>query len=451
MNLPKNITVLFAIAALILVSIACGSSNAGTLVTPETVKEQSTDTVAKDPSQPVETEAKAEEVPQAEAKPSLEAYNVGDVIEVEDHTIRLNSVKYQGTTLVANFSVENKGSSDLSVSSMLSFSAKKSDGTKLDQEYFDCGTSGLDGSVLPGDFLRGDICWSGASPDAGIRIYYEASLFGQGAVVWNAVEGEAEELAVRSDAGTSVTTYNVGDLIEGKDHTIRLNSLSFTGNVLTADFTVENFSDSDVNMSSMMGFTAKNSDGTKLDQEFMDCGVARLDGKVLSGDRLRGSVCWKGADPANNIKIYYEENLFGEGAIVWEAVAGVAEELPVTDPQLKVDIYKAGDIVQLQDHTIVLNSAQINGDVLKANFTIQNTGSADVDVSSMLSLYVRNRAGFTLGKEYFDCGTSFDGSIIPGDKLTGDVCWSGAKSGDGLKIFYESELFSAGAVVWQVE
>jgi hypothetical protein len=52
----------------------------------------------------------------------------------------------------------------------------------LEQAIFNC-NPGLDGKVLPGDLLRGNICWTGATSDM-IKIYYEASLFGEGAVVW---------------------------------------------------------------------------------------------------------------------------------------------------------------------------------------------------------------------------------------------------------------------------
>lgn len=434
-----------AIAVLLLVSLACGSSNEGTVITPAAQEAEQAEATAADEAETGETEQKEE------PKPAFEVFEVGDLIEVKEHTIRLNSVEYHGTVLVANFTFENHGSSDLNVSSMLSFSAKKGDGTLLDQEYFDCGTSGLDGSVLPGDKLRGDICWSGASPVDEIKIYYESSLFSQGAVVWNAAEGVAEELGTDSGAPPQIEVFQVGDLVQCQDHTIRLNSVEYQGTVLVADFTVENLGDPDVDMSSMLLFSAKKSDGTLLEQEYFDCGTSSLDGKVLSGDRLRGSICWAGASAEDGIKIYYEADLFGEGAMVWEAIEGIAEPLELSDAQLKVDVFRAGDVVQIQDHTIILNSVEFQGNVLKANFTIENQGSSDLEVSSMLSFYARKRDGSSLEQEYFDCGTSFDGSVIPGDKLKGDICWSGANPGDGIKIYYEAELFSSGAVVWLVE
>ncbi len=434
-----------AIVVLLVLSLACGSSNEGTVITPAAQEAEQAEAPAADEAKLGETEQ------EEEPKPAFEVFEVGDLIEVKEHTIRLNSVEYQGTVLVANFTFENHGSSDLNVSSILSFSAKKGDGTLLDQEFFDCGTSGLDGSVLPGDKLRGDICWSGANPDDEIKIYYESSLFGQGAVVWKAIEGAAEELSTDSGDSPQIEVFQVGDLVQGQDHTIRLNGIEYQGTILVADYTAENLGDSDVDMSSMLSFSAKKSDGTLLEQEYFDCGTSGLDGKVLPGDRLRGSICWAGANEEDGIKIYYEADLFGEGAIVWEAIESIAEPLELSDVQLKVDVFRAGDVVQIQDQTISLNSVEIQGNVLKANFTIENQGSGDLEVSSLLSFYARKRDGSSLEQEYFDCGTTFDGSVIPGDKLTGDICWSGASPGDGIRIYYEAELFGSGAVVWFVE
>ncbi|MCP4138996.1 MAG: DUF4352 domain-containing protein [Chloroflexi bacterium] len=434
--------IILAIGALLLASLACGATNEGTVITP------SAQEIEKEGAPAEETEAEPVE---QESKPAFEIYEVGDLIEIKEHTIRLNSIEYQGSVLVANFTVENHGSSDMSLSSLMSFSAKKDDGTLLEQEYFDCGTSGLDGSVLPGDKLRGDICWKGASPDASIKVYYEASLFGQGAIVWNAISGVAEESASSSEAPAQVEVFHVGDLVQVKSHTIRLNNLEYRGTILFADFTIENQGDSDISMSSMMSFSAKKSDGTLLEQEYFDCGTSDLDGKVLPGDRHRGSTCWAGATPEDGIKLYYEASLFGEGAVVWEAVSGNAEPVDVPDAQLKVNVFRIGDVVQIKDQTITLNSVEFLGNILKANFTLENLGSTDLNVSSMLSFEARKRDGSSLEQEYFDCGTSLDGSVISGDKLRGDICWSEANLGDGIKLYYEAELFSDGAVVWRVE
>lgn len=125
--------------------------------------------------------------------------------------------------------------------------------------------------------------------------------------------------------------------------------------------------------------------------------------------------------------------------------------LEVGDPRLSVETFSAGDLIQLSGHTIVLNSIEITNGVLKANFTIQNQGTEDVNVSSILSFYARVRDGSSLEHEIFSCGTSFDGSIIPGDLLTGDICWSGASFEDGIRVYYEADFIGEGAIVWVVE
>ena len=124
-----------------------------------------------------------------------------------------------------------------------------------------------------------------------------------------------------------------------------------------------------------------------LSKNILSAVLPELDGKVLSGDRLRGNICWAGARTEDGIKIYYEADLFGEGAIVWEIKEGIAEPLELLDAQLKTDVFRVGDVIQIQDSTIILNSVEFQGNVIKANFTIENQGSSDLEVSSMLSFY----------------------------------------------------------------
>lgn len=154
MVLANRISIFVAAAVLVASMLACGESNTGSKI---------------DSSKPTAL------------PPTTAIYKVGDVVQVKDSTITLNSTKFTGDVLKANFTVENKGTKDMAVSSIISFSAKDSEGTKLDQSVMDCGSS-LDGKVLPGDKLRGDICWKGAN--GVVKIYYEASLFGSGAIVW---------------------------------------------------------------------------------------------------------------------------------------------------------------------------------------------------------------------------------------------------------------------------
>ena len=147
---------LLALTFLIIATLACGESSTGEKIG--------------------ESEAKSEE-----SAPKLETFEVGDIIKVQEHIIVLNSAKFSGGKLTANFTIENKGDDDVIVSTMLDFEARSDDGTTLDEAIFDC-DSGLGGTVLPGDKMRGNICWKNAKPPC--KIYYTAELFGSGAVVW---------------------------------------------------------------------------------------------------------------------------------------------------------------------------------------------------------------------------------------------------------------------------
>lgn len=169
MKTNNKLFIILIVATLVFGSLACGSSsNTGTKIG-ETGGQQS----GSAGQEPAATKAPAQ----------VQVYKVGDVIELNDHTIVLNSAEVKGNILHANFTIENKGSSDLAVSSIISFSAKDNEGTKLEQNIMDCGSAMLDGKVLPSDKVKGDICWNGATK-LPVKIYYQANLLGSGAVVW---------------------------------------------------------------------------------------------------------------------------------------------------------------------------------------------------------------------------------------------------------------------------
>ena len=120
-----------------------------------------------------------------------------------------------------------------------------------------------------------------------------------------------------------------------------------------------------------------------------------------------------------------------------------------TAAPVQVQLYKVSDVVQVKDHTITLNSATIQADILKANFTIENKGKDEIAVSSLLSFDAKDTEGTKLESSIFDCGSSLDGKILAGDKLKGDICWKGLTT-DKARIYYEANIFGSGAIVWEV-
>ena len=158
MKHKNQLFILLAVLSLILASLACGSDNTGEKV------------------------GEAGDAP-TNAPPKVETYNVGDIVKTSDQTITLNNFEFQGNRLIANFTIENQGTSDAAISTLLDFTARDQDGSEMEIDIFDC-TPDLGGSILPGDKIKGNVCFSGTQNATKVRIYYEAELFGSGAVVW---------------------------------------------------------------------------------------------------------------------------------------------------------------------------------------------------------------------------------------------------------------------------
>jgi hypothetical protein len=238
-------------------------------------------------------------------------YKVGDVVQLQDRTITLNSVAFYKNGRQANFTIENKGSEGFYVTPAL-FSAQDGEGRQLPEEIMEevfnssCGPA-LVGQVLPGQILKGNICWKGATVYPVNKIYYHA-------VVWE-VSGRPGAPIPYSKA----ENYKVGDVIQLQDQTITLKNVLFYNNGLQtsviANFVIENRG-SDVLYVNSDLFIADDSEGNGLEQE-LGCG---LEGEVLPGHILQFSLCWNGVT-THPVRIFYYIAPYTPDLIVvmWEA------------------------------------------------------------------------------------------------------------------------------------
>lgn len=101
-----------------------------------------------------------------------------------------------------------------------------------------------------------------------------------------------------------------------ENQVVTLNSAEFVGNLIKTNFTVENQSAEELNVSSLINFSGQGEDGTNLGQDIFDCGLG-IDGSVFPGDLLRENLCYEVPLESNKVKIYYEPDLFGQG-VYWE-------------------------------------------------------------------------------------------------------------------------------------
>ena len=128
----------------------------------------------------ISTNTPAAQVTYADVK----AYKVGDVIQTTGQVVTLNSAEFVGSVLVANLTIENNGTNSISVGPFLYFEARDAHGSKMELETFDCPSGNLQSKIVPGDKLRGYICWKGLTTDTA-RIYYTPDLFGATILVWD--------------------------------------------------------------------------------------------------------------------------------------------------------------------------------------------------------------------------------------------------------------------------
>lgn len=123
-------------------------------------------------------------------------FTINETATVNDTKIKINSVKkllsecsweYDGecqseTTpdndyfLIFDLTIENTGTEDLSISSLMSFDIKDENGEKGKYAFLDAITSQLDDSVMPGDLLKGQIAFDVKETDK-YTFYYTDSLF----------------------------------------------------------------------------------------------------------------------------------------------------------------------------------------------------------------------------------------------------------------------------------
>ena len=117
------------------------------------------------------------------AKDPFAVHGIGDVVEDIDRTITLNSAMLKEGILVLEFTVTNSSNGKIEVGSYY-FSAKNDDGVMLDKEYYTCSSSGLDMVLIPGDKVKGNICFTYVDP-APVKIYYEPDYMRDDIYIWS--------------------------------------------------------------------------------------------------------------------------------------------------------------------------------------------------------------------------------------------------------------------------
>ena len=331
MSSKRNFVSFLALAVLLLVSLACGSSASPTLVATS--------------ASPVDSGSQPQEQPtQAPAPVTQQNYKVGDVVSIGDHVLVVLgweniqpgdfSKPDAGKKFVAvELLIVNNSQSAMSVSTLLQMSMKDDTGQKYDVDFMASTASGgasVDGELAPGEKVRGKVSFQVAENATGLQFVFDASVFGSGKVF---VDLGAEPVTVEPPASiageTSQQTYNVGDVIAMGTTNITVNEVLYPAGdqfnkpnagfkFLVVDITIENTSATAISVSTLLQMSVKDSSGQKFDVDLMASvasGGSSPDGEIAPGEKLRGQVGFQVPENATGLVFVFDADVWGSGKV----------------------------------------------------------------------------------------------------------------------------------------
>ncbi|GIV70077.1 DUF4352 domain-containing protein [Caldilinea sp.] len=331
MNSKRNFVPFLALAILLMVSLACGSSASPTLVAP---------------SVPPSNSGSQEQPTQAQAPTAVaqQNYKVGDIVAIGDHVLVVLgwenvqpndfSKPDAGKKFVAvELLIVNNSQSAMPISTLLQMSMKDNTGQKYDVDFAAStaiGGGSLDGELAPGEKVRGKVGFQVAENATGLQFVFDASVWGTGKVF---VDLGAEPVTVEPPASivgeTPQQTYKVGDVIQIGTVTLTVNGVSnpagdqFSkpnpGNkFLVVDLTIENKGTAAITISTLLQMWLKDPSGKKYDVDLMAStasGGSSPDGEIAAGEKLRGQVGFQVPDNATGLVFVFDADVWGSGKV----------------------------------------------------------------------------------------------------------------------------------------
>ncbi len=88
-----------------------------------------------------------------------------------------------GEYLELSFTITNTSKEKVDLNGYYAFNAKNDDGVLLETDYYNCNSSSLDTVLIPGDKVKGSVCFTYVDP-APIKIYYEPDYSSDELFVW---------------------------------------------------------------------------------------------------------------------------------------------------------------------------------------------------------------------------------------------------------------------------
>lgn len=146
-------------------------------------------------------------------------------------------------------------------------------------------------------------------------------------VVSEGDESTIETSQIQQNNTSKVKTFKIGDVIELNDFRITVNGIRTSngsqfikpseGNeYLYVDATVENISNEEQTVSSVMMFKVVDQDGRAMNQSIVDDANGQLDGTVGAGRKISGEYVVEVPTGATGLELQFDSSLIGNQIIV---------------------------------------------------------------------------------------------------------------------------------------
>ncbi len=140
--------------------------------------------------------------------------------------------------------------------------------------------------------------------------------------------GDNTEASQTAENGSSAQTltYAVGDQVESNGFVFTVNEVSRKQGgqfstlkegyeYIVPNVTIENQTDSETTISTLLQMHVKDTEGNKYDVALTTDDTGNIDGELLAGERVKGTVAFEVPQDAENLTLYYEPNWLGSGTI----------------------------------------------------------------------------------------------------------------------------------------
>ena len=334
MKSNRKIFIMFALVALVLAMLACGTE-----VKPTKVGE-----VASTPAQPGEKPTQQPSAPEPTSTPkTVQKYQIGDIVQAGDMVlVVLGWEKVEGNQftkpeagkefIAVDLLLVNRGEEPVSVSSLLQMYLKDETGQKYepDLEAQTVVGSAPEGEISPGERIRGKIGFQVPQDVGALTFVYDVDVFGTGKVFVDlGKEPKLVEPPAALEGEGETQLYQVGDQIQIGDLILTVNGVDYPAGdefnkpeqgkkFVVVDVTLDNQGNEAIQISSLLQMSLKDATGQVYEVDLsasMAGNGSTPDGEIAPGEKLRGQVGFQVPEDAQGLVFVFDADVFGFGKV----------------------------------------------------------------------------------------------------------------------------------------